>query len=420
MAFNQKFSRRQFMVGCSAAIAAMAGARIGKIAFAHPSLAANDTNDTLVVVFLRGGIDALNVMMPIDGADRKFYERARPRIKIPTSGKNAAINLNGQLGLHPAMKPLHEIFTQKHLAIVQAAGLQHDTRSHFDAMEYMELGTPGKKIGANGWITRHLLSSPNASDTLLMPSVSVGYQPTSLLAHEKTLAVSNVYDMNLFDDGGWRKEQRRILNGMYSGNHWIHRSGRSALNSMDTIQRIAGEEYKPNAGYPESEFGGSLKSIARMIKSDLGVRAATVDLGGWDTHQYQGENGEGMFGDLLGNLSAGLAAFYNDLAATGHDKRVTVVTMSEFGRRLVENENAGTDHGHASLMMVMGGNINGGLHGAWPGLAHDQLFENEDLAITTDFRRVLSEIVMKRLGNPNIDKVFPNYADYEAMGIVNA
>lgn len=419
--FQAKLSRRGFLVGCSAAIAGMAGARLGRVAMASNPQAGN-TNDVLIVIFLRGGWDVLSVLPPVDGPDRGVYERARPRLKIPARGANAALNLNDQLGLHPRLAPLMDLYRGGHMAIVQAAGLAHDTRSHFDAMEYIELGTPGNKTTTSGWITRHLNAKPN-SGSVIVPAVGVGYQPSSLLAMDRAISVGNLGEMNLPGGEDSRRLQVDLLRRMHDGPSWMQHAGANALNAIDALQRAVPGEYTPSGGatYPDSEFGYSLKSIAQMLRSDLGLQAASIDYGGWDTHEWQADGVNGYLADQLGGLAAGLSAFYQDIDAAGLSRRVTIVTMSEFGRRLAENESAGTDHGHGSAMFVLGGNVNGGqLYGSWPGLETEQLFERSDLAVTTDFRRVLSEITSVRLGNPNIAQVFPGYGGYAPMGIVRA
>jgi uncharacterized protein (DUF1501 family) len=413
------------MVGCSAAIAAMAGASLGRVAFATPGSAAANGNDTLVVLFLRGGWDALSVLPPIDGADRGLYEKARPGLKIPVKGDKAAIGLNGQLGLHPALKPLHELYRGGQMAIVQATGLEHDTRSHFDAMDFMELGTPGIKTTTSGWITRHL-ASLGGSQSVVIPAIGIGNTPASLLAMDRAVAVGSLEEMSLPGGGDLFDKKNKILRRMYGGERWIDKAGALALSTVDTFLESAPDrKYTPAKGvsYPDNELGRSLKSAAQMLKLDLGVQALSVDFGGWDTHDWQADTSDPMRGQLpeqLSALSGGLAAFYADLAASGHDKRTTIVVMSEFGRRLAQNENSGTDHGHGSAIFALGGNVKGGkVYGSWPGLASEQLFENTDLAITTDYRSVLSEIVTKRLGNPNIDKVFPGFGGYTPLGIVS-
>ncbi len=418
-------TRRGFITGCSAAIAGLAGTRFTSLAFAEPGSGFNQ--ETLVVVFLRGGMDGLNVVMPRDGSDRGYYESARPDLKVPVSGSGSAINLNNQLGLHPAMAPIHPLYQDGKFGFVVAAGLDEANRSHFDAMEFIERGTPGIKTTPTGWLARHLASATNLPDNIVMPSLSVGStQVTSLFGDRNTINVSGVNRFNL-DVGPsyWRDAQRLALRQFYTADDsWLHQSGLQALDAMDIIELNTSGSYTPANGavYPNNSFGDALEVVAQMKKLDLGLRVAALDLGGWDTHNGQGDGSGGYFAGLLGTLAQGLAALYTDLDGSGpnnYTQRLTVVVQSEFGRRLVQNADRGSDHGHGNLMMVMSGNGTGGIHGAWPGLAQGQLFDGADLAVTTDFRRVLSEILIRRMGNNRLGIVFPGYSDYSPLGVVN-
>jgi uncharacterized protein (DUF1501 family) len=419
-------SRRGFLVGCSSAIAAMAGARLTNLAFAEPEAAAGSNDEILVVVFLRGGWDALNVIPPIDGTDRGLYEQARPGLRIPTTGVGAALRLNAQFGMHPAMAPLLPFYQAGKLAIVHACGLRHDTRSHFDAMQFMELGTPGSKTTTSGWITRHLQSLPGVPSTNLIPAISAGGQQSmSLLNYDNGVSMSRPQDFQL--SGNWRHidNQRQTLRNLYSGTNWLDLAGTETLDTLDLIDTANPGDYTPGAGaiYPGGGFGDNLKTIAQLIKMQLGLRVATIDLGGWDTHEGQGDGSGGyLANNQLKPLAEGLAAFYTDIdgCGTGFAQRTTIVVMSEFGRRLKENANGGTDHGHGSAMLVLGGGVNGGrVYADWPGLANAQLYDGYDLAVTTDYRRILSDILTRRLGNSDIEAVFPGYAtSYTPLDIV--
>jgi uncharacterized protein (DUF1501 family) len=290
----------------------------------------------------------------------------------------------------------------------------------------MELGTPGVKTTAGGWLTRHLLSSPNLPPNIFLPALSAGSgNPVSLSGYQQAVALSGVGGFEYAPDWDSNKKQMQgALRQMYSsnGNSWLHLAGSETLDAMDVINGVAGD-YQPGGGANyQGGLASSLKTIAQLIKADLGVRTATVDFGGWDTHeneQYGNGDPRGYFFDHLGEMANAFKAFYTDLAATNHHQRTTLVLMSEFGRRVRENSNRGTDHGHGNAMFVMGGNVNGGrVYGSWPGLSNQQLYQGDDLAVTTDYRTVLAEIISKRAGNPNISTVFPglNYAG--PMGIV--
>lgn len=438
-----KLSRRGFMVGCSAAIAAMAGSRVTNLTFAAPgpSIDRPDANnyETIVVMFLRGGWDSINAVLPFAGPDRINYESARPQLKVPTANSvngiasalaNSTMGNGTSFGLHPGFAPLKDLYSGGALAIVHAAGLMNDTRSHFDAMQFMETGTPGLKTTGTGWLTRHLQSMPSAPPNLILPAVSAGSsQAMSLMGREDALSLSGV---NGFDYVPWywgeavSNQQRGALRQMYTsgGQSWLHKAGDATLNSLETIETQTAD-YTPSPGAVYQQYNplhDQLKTIAQLVKANLGLLTATIDYGGWDTHenqQYGNADPRGYFMGHLDELSRGLNAFYTDLAGSGHHTRTTLVMMSEFGRRIRENNNRGTDHGHGSVMFVLGGSVNGGkVYANWPGLGANQLYDGADLAITTDYRTVLSEILTKRAGNPNVAQVFPGYVHPGDLGIV--
>lgn len=421
-------NRRQFLVGCSAAIASLAGGRVGQLVFADPlapNAAASD--QMLLMVFLRGGCDGLSLVTPYDDAD---YLAKRGDLAV-----SGALDINPQnptfasnLGLHPGAAPLKELYDQGHLAIVHACGLDNNTRSHFDAMDYIERGTPDNKNMSSGWLARHLQCvQPDGT----LPSLAAGSAaPTSLLGDSGAVAMNDAGSYSL--SGSWfytdnpdQRYHNAMLNTagqLYTGGDLLQLAGKRTLATIKALG--ATPDYTPLTSYPEGSFGDSLKTVAQMIKLDLGLRVATVDLGGWDHHEYQGVNESwGPFNNLAATLAQGLHAFYNDLPA--HQGKLTVVVMSEFGRRLGRNLSSGTDHGHGNAMLVLGGQVNGGkVYGAWPGLQDDNLDQREDLKITTDFRKVLSEIVVRQLGNGKLGTVFPGitpqiYSAANKLGIVN-
>lgn len=414
-----EITRRGFMVGCSAAIAGLAGSRFNTLAFAQPTA----DQEVLVVLFLRGGIDGLSLLPPITGADRGYYEAARPSLAVPTTGPDAALPLDAQFGLHPAAAPLLELYQNGNVAVVHAAGLNEANRSHFDAMEFMELGTPGLKNTPTGWLTRHLQSSAGLPPEVIMPSLAMGdNQQASLRGDRETV---NLVDPGVFSlttgPWRWRDAQRTSLRHIYTAdNSLLHTTGNKALDALDVIELYVDDDYSPSNGavYPDTGFGEHLATVAQMIKLEMGLHVATLDLGGWDTH-----TGHGYWVPLLiEDLAQGLHAFYTDLDGGGSQdfaQRLTLVVMSEFGRRFEQNSDDGTDHGHGNAMMVMGGSAIGGLHGSWPGLASHQLFEGLDLAVTSDYRRILSEILIRRLGNNKLGVVFPGYSGYSPLGVVS-
>jgi uncharacterized protein (DUF1501 family) len=419
-------TRRGFIRGCSAAIAGMTGARFAGLAFADPGSGYNQ--ETLVVIFLRGGLDGLNLVMPLSGADRGYYETARPDLAVPTSGADAAVALDSGFGLHPAAAQwLHPLYQENKLSVVLAAGLDEANRSHFDAQEYMDRGTPGDRTTATGWLARHMASAHNLPDEIVMPSLSVGStQATSLLGDHDAINLTDPDSFNLeIGPWRWRDAQRRALRTFYSSDStWLHTSGLQALDAMDLIELNASGSYAPanGADYPSNSFGDAMQVVAQMVKLDLGLRVAAVDLGGWDTHNGQGDGSGGFFADLLGTLAQGMAALYTDLDGAGSEdyaQRLSMVVQSEFGRRLKQNADRGTDHGHGNVMLVLSGSATGGIHGDWPGLAPAQLFDSADVAVTTDFRRVLSEILIRRMGNNHLGFVFPGYTGYTPLGVVS-
>ncbi len=417
-------NRRRFIIGGGAAAAGAAGALRTRMVFGAPDAEIN--SELLVVVFLRGGMDGLSLVLPITGADRGHYETARPNLAVPVSGADAALPLDGIFGLNPRASALHDLYQDGHLAIVVAAGLTEANRSHFDAQEFIERGTPGSRLTSSGWLARHLACAPNLPDEIVMPAISVGsVQATSLLGNNESVNISDPDQFNLrVGPWEWRNAQRVALRHLYSQDTtWLHEAGIQTLDAVDIVELNTGGNYQPANGavYPSGSFGDHLQVVAQMTKLDLGLRVATVDFGGWDTHESQGDDGQGYFGGEIEDLAQGLAALYTDLdggGASAYTGRLTVVVQSEFGRRLRENADHGTDHGHGNLMLVMGGNVNGGIHGQWPGLANEDLYDGADLAVTTDFRRVLSEILIRRMANNKLGVIFPGYTDYQPLGVV--
>jgi uncharacterized protein (DUF1501 family) len=360
----------------------------------------------LVVIFQRGAADGLNIVVP--HGERSYYAM-RPSINIP---RKEVLDLDGFFGLHPSLASFQPLWDQRHLAIVHAAGSPDPTRSHFDAQDFMESGTPGLKATPDGWLNRALHSAPTTSDKSAFRAISLGPAlPRILTGQERAVAVNNIND---FGVGGRNPNAAPIANtfeAMYdqSVDSVLHGTGQETFDAVKMLKSADPAKYKPAPGadYPRGRFSDSLKQLAQLIKANLGVQVAFADIGGWDHHVNEGST-QGQIANVLREFSQSLSAFWIDLGDLADD--TVVVTMSEFGRTARENGNRGTDHGHANVMFVMGGPVKGGkVYGQWPGLDQSQLYEGRDLALTTDFRRVVGEAVARHLGNDRLAQVFPEF-----------
>jgi uncharacterized protein (DUF1501 family) len=403
------FSRRAFLKGSSLAMFGVGAAPswLGRAAFADTSSAQH--KKILVAIFQRGAADGLNVVVPF--GDSSYYA-LRPTLSIPKPSSapsdkgDSAIDLNGFFGLHPSLASLKPIYDAKALAVVHATGSPDPTRSHFDAQDFMEAGTPGLKATRDGWLNRAL--APEAVVSPLRAIALGSSLPRTLRGKNPAIAVNNIIDFQVKDAAS-----SQMFESMYehSADTVLNGTGKETFEAVKMLQAIQKQNYAPSGGasYGGGRFGQSMQQIARMIKANVGIEVAFADIGGWDTHfnQMGQKASQGVLANQLTELANGLAAFYKDLGDRMSD--VAVVTMSEFGRTAKENGTRGTDHGHANVMFVMGGNIQGGIHGEWPGLQPEQLYENRDLNVTTDFRDVLSELVSSHLGNRQVSAVFPGY-----------
>ncbi len=360
--------------------------------------------DVLVCIFLRGGMDGLSAVAPTF-EEGNYYDR-RPSVAVP---EGVGLELDGRFSFHPALAPLKELYDEGALAVVHATGSPDESRSHFDAMQFMEYGTPGQKTTASGWLARHLESAAWQNDS---PFRAVGMGtilPQSLRGGVTPLALRSIAD---FHFRGRESEMNRLqdalasLYAVHAPTDALDAQAKLVFETVDILKSFDAERYESASSYPEGEFGLGLKQVAQLVKAEVGLEVACVDLGGWDTHEGQGTL-DGTFNALLSELAAGLHAFYSDLGERMKD--VTVVTMSEFGRRLEENASAGTDHGHGNLMFLLGGGVRGAqIFCDWPGLSAEKLVDG-DLAITTDYRDVLAEVVAGRLLNPALDEIFPRH-----------
>lgn len=403
--------RREFIVGCAAGLALLTTPRLSLFAL-NP-----DERDEhcCVVVFLRGGVDGLQLVAPSSDA---FYQDVRVSgLKVAESGTQAGLLLDNSLGgigfrLHPMARELHEFYREGKLAIFHACGLENGTRSHFEAMALIERGLVENQPIQQGWIARVLDElAPGGS----LPAVATsGGMPQSFSGYTASTSVTDLSTFSLAADHDFP----RLLRKWYSGDSQLDRT---ASGTLDTLKLLADSrvQTEASANYPDTwytrEMNGHFQTLAQLIREGHGIRMAMVDSLGWDTHEDQIHH----FPRLVGGLSSSLAAFYRDLGR--HRKNVTVVVMSEFGRRLRCNRSFGTDHGYGNTMMVLGEQVRGGrMYGRWPGLSQDALDRGVDLAITTDYRSVLGEVLRQKLGVQKLDRIFPGFTDFRPSGIFSA
>jgi uncharacterized protein (DUF1501 family) len=366
----------------------------------------------LVAIFQRGAADGLNIVVP---HGEKAYHALRPTIAVPRPGTpDGAVDLDGFFGLHPSLASLKRLFDGGHLAIVDAVGSPDPTRSHFDAQNYMESGTPGRKATDSGWMNRALPKESGKVSPLRALSLGA-VLPRTMSGERPALALASVAEFQLRN-----QEAAKAFEQLYaeSPDPALRATSQETFEAASMLQAIQKQPYIPAADYPRGRFGDSVRQIAQLIKADVGVEMAFVDIGGWDHHVNEvGQRAsEGQLANLLREYGQGLSAFWQDLGDRMAD--IVLVTMSEFGRTANENGNRGTDHGHANNMLLIGGPVKGGkIYGRWPGLAREQLYEGRDLAVTTDFRDVLGELVARHLGNDSVQSVFPGY-EPKFLGLV--
>ena len=410
MGLSPSFLRRTAFGGELLSGAALKGAARGK---------------TLICLFQRGAADALNVVVPHgEGA----YYRLRPTIAIPrpgiSSGAAGAIDLDGFFGLHPALAPMKPLWDMGILAPIHAVGSPSATRSHFDAQDYMETGTPDQKGTRDGWLNRYLAVKGTCEagcthGATLSPfrAVAMTQQtPRMLEGPAPTIAMNSLDEFSVRATGPAADR----LEALYrtGSADVVHAAGGEMFEAVKILKSANPQKYLPqnNATYPSSQFGTRLKQIAQLIKCDVGLEVAFADMGGWDTHVNQGAS-TGQLAARLDDFATSIAALVTDLGDRMGD--VTIMTMSEFGRTVRQNGNGGTDHGHASALFVIGGDVKGKkVYGKWPGLEPEQLYEGRDLALTTDFRSVFSEVAAKHLGATKMESIFPGFEAKGSLGIL--
>lgn len=451
-------NRREFLKGCCAgALALGAGNAVG---FFNPLVTKGGAQrEILIHLFLRGGLDGLHLLVPASGPERVSYAARRGSLAIPADRLRPIAGTSW--GWHPRAgggtgdavgtpaRWLQALYQQNRLAVVQATGMSTVVnRSHFDTQSFIELGTPGNRGTAAGWIAR-LLAADTPDAALLAPALGLSSnQQTSLIGADAiTLASAQEFRVDGFhwawndsnaSIAGHQGAHTRLL-PLWSGESSLERAGRAAAEALSILRAVdfrlqgsnAPDGYLPGGGaeYPDSTLGTQLRHVAQLIRLDAGLRVVALDYGFWDTHESQGMPSPGVaghwdpFGNLLEGLGRALQAFHTDLDAAGEMGRITVIVQSEFGRRLRPNDSGGTDHGYGNLMLALGNGVNGGqLHGSFPGLDDASLFEGQDLAVSTDFRQVLAEAVVRRMGLPSsaLEAIFPGFGaigGYQPLGV---
>ena len=400
----RQLSRREFVSRTTAtAVALSVPAWLPRVTYAQTAT----DRDILVSVFLRGGADGLSLVAPWGEAS---YFSLRPTLAIPA---NPALALDGFFGLPPAMAPLLPAYQSGQLLVVHATGSTDPSRSHFDAQFFMEIGKPGDLNVVTGWLGRHLASRPPMRVDAALRGLGFAFGlPQTLVGGPDTLPIPDPANFGLSGNSSSRTQRLAWLGSAYQPERDPLRT--AALNTQRTINTLSAlniNGYAPAGGavYPGGSFGAALRSTAALIRADMGVEAVQIDLGGWDTHSAQGPINGGM-SVTMGQLAQALAAFHADMNGANRMGNVSVIAVSEFGRVARENASQGTDHGHGNVMLVMGGAVRGGrVMSIWPGLAAGQLYQNQDLQVTIDYRDILSELVLRRLGNTNLDLVFPGF-----------
>ncbi len=413
-------NRRLFLK--STGLAVVAGGFLPNVFVRMASAGTPASRRVLVAIFQRGAVDGLNVVVPF--AEKAYYD-ARPSIAIPRpgSGEGAALDLDGFFGLHPSLSPVLPLFKDGSAAFVHAVGSPDATRSHFDAQDFMESGTPGVKSTTDGFLSRAIAGKTVPKPSPLRALAVSPSLPRILSGSAGAVSMTNVSEFGI-RGGASSGAASDSFESMYSDAvaGTLQGTARDSFEAVKILKSADPSKISPENGadYPKGPFGNSLKQIAQLIKANVGMEIAFTDIGGWDTHAGEG-GANGQLSNRLRDYGQGIAAFARDLGSRMAD--VTLVTMSEFGRTVRENGNRGTDHGHANVMLVAGGGVKGGkVYGRWPGLASGQLYENRDVAVTTDFRDVFAEILAGRLGVRDLKPVFPGYAidEKKRLGIIAA
>ena len=399
--------RRLFLK--SSGLALVAGGLLPGVFVKMAGAATTRGRKVLVAVFQRGAVDGLNMIVPYG---EKAYYDARPSIAI---AKSDVVDLDGFFGVHPALAPIVPYFRDRSAAFVHAVGSPDATRSHFDAQDFMESGTPGVKSTEDGFLSRALSAK---RETKRSPLRSVALGPTLPRILSGSCGAVAMNNLSQFGVQG-PPQLSAAFESLYAQGGALGPTAKESFEAARILKNADPQSLRPENGalYPNAPLGKSLQQIAQLIKCDVGLEVAFTDVGGWDTHAGEG-GAQGQLANNLRNFAEAIAAFAKDLGSRMGD--VVLVTMSEFGRTVRENGNRGTDHGHANVMTVLGGGVRGGkVYARWPGLSSEKLFENRDLAVTTDFRDIFGELLVKQLGVPSVKSVFPNY-EPRPLGVMSS
>jgi uncharacterized protein (DUF1501 family) len=412
-------NRRYFLKSSGIALASfglmsVAPSFLHQFADAQTLTGKNGKKKILITIFQRGAVDGLNMVVPYGESE---YYNLRRNIAVAQPGKpDGAIDLNDYFGLHPSLKPLETFWQNKQLAVVHSVGSPDNTRSHFDAQDYMEAGTPGVKSTRDGWLNRILQTTQDAKDSPFRAVAMAQTTPRSMIGRAPTVSMTNLSDFAI-RAGAYTASVQGGFEAAWQENAKdnLGDTGRETFEAVKFLKQANPSQYKAENGaqYPNSPFGQSLRQIAQLTKAGVGLEVAFTDTPGlnWDTHANEG-NGRGQLANLLRDFGASIAALATDLGKKMDD--VVILTMSEFGRTARQNGSNGTDHGHGNAMFVLGNSVKGGkIYGDWKGLKSSQLFQERDLDVTTDFRDVFAEVASKHLGSKDLKKLFPNYSASE-------
>jgi len=410
------FSRRVFMKNGGLALLSLGFAPAFLARTVEAAGAAR--RKVLITIFQRGAVDGLNMVVPFGEKD---YYAARPSIAVPKPNvADGAVDLDGFFGLHPRLAPLKPLWDSKQLAIVHASGSPDGTRSHFDAQDYMESGTPGVKSTQDGWLNRCLHAREHADATPFRAVALAPQLPRMLQGTAPALAMNQIGQFGI-RAGRATDTVQASFESEYAAaaDAVLNRTGGQAFDAVRMLKSADPSKYQPENGaeYPRSAYGEALRQIAQLVKADVGLEVAFAEAGGWDTHVNQGASA-GQLAQRLADFGQGIAALTRDLGDRMAD--VVILTMSEFGRAVAENGNRGTDHGHGNAMFIVGGqNVKGGMvYGRWPGLAREQRYDGRDLAVTTDFRSVFAEVVRGHLGVADTRNIFPGFSHAATLGFI--